>query len=314
MHEFAMTVRRLPHLSWLRAFEASARHLSFTNAAQELNLTQAAISKQVKLLEQYLREPLFERKPRSLALTKVGAAYLPKVRDGFDRLAAGTEEVFGLRRSEVLTVRAPVGFSVNWIAPRLQSFFDAYPDRPVRLVSSVWGDQFDNERFDLDIQYGNGTWPGFQADRLSWEIITPVCAPSLLSGQSAISTPSDLAHHRLLHVLGYEEGWANWLHHAEADGVNAGQGLQFDTSLLAFEFAARGGGVALARSSMLGPEIERGRLVCPFDIRVPISEAFYLISPEAGSDHPDADRFRNWLIEAARNDPDNRKNQTAQRA
>ncbi|MEZ5911685.1 MAG: transcriptional regulator GcvA [Paracoccaceae bacterium] len=309
-----MNTRRLPHLTWLRAFEASARHLSFTNAAQELNLTQAAISKQVKLLEHYLREPLFERKPRSLVLTKVGAAYLPKVRDGFERLAAGTEEVFGLRRSEVLTVRAPVGYSVNWIAPRLQGFFDLYPDTPVRLVSSVWGDQFDNERFDLDIQYGTGRWPGYRADRLTWEAIKPVCAPAMLQGDRAIRTPADLAHHRLLHVLGYEEGWADWLRYARVGGINSGQGLQFDTSLLAFEFASRGGGVALARSSMLGVEIERGRLVSPFAIEAPLTEAFYLIAPETDRDHPDAEKFRSWLIETAANDPENQRNRAAQRA
>lgn len=309
-----MSTRRLPHLTWLRAFEASARHLSFTNAAQELNLTQAAISKQVKLLEHYLREPLFERKPRSLVLTKVGAAYLPKVRDGFERLAAGTEEVFGLRRSEVLTVRAPVGYSVNWIAPRLQGFFDRHPDTEVRLVSSVWGDQFDNERFDLDIQYGTGRWSGYKADRLTWEVIKPVCAPSLLEGEHAIRKPADLAHHRLLHVLGYEEGWADWLRYVKASGINSGQGLQFDTSLLAFEFASRGGGVALARSSMLGIEIERGRLVEPFSIEAPLQEAFHLISPETGRDHPDAQKFREWLIETAENDPENRRIREAYRA
>jgi LysR family glycine cleavage system transcriptional activator len=314
MHELAMSTRRLPNLTWLRAFEASARHLSFTNAAQELNLTQAAISKQVKLLEHYLREPLFERKPRSLVLTKVGAAYLPKVRDGFERLAAGTEEVFGLRRSEVLTVRAPVGYSVNWIAPRLQGFFDRHPDTEVRLVSSVWGDQFDNERFDLDIQYGTGRWPGYKADRLTWEVIKPVCAPSLLEGEHAIRKPADLALHRLLHVLGYEEGWADWLRYAKASAINSGQGLQFDTSLLAFEFASRGGGVALARSSMLGIEIERGRLVEPFGIEVPLQEAFHLISPETGHDHPDAQKFRDWLIETAENDPENRRNREIYRA
>lgn len=307
MHELGMSTRRLPHLTWLRAFEASARHLSFTNAAQELNLTQAAISKQLKLLEHYLREPLFERKPRSLVLTKVGAAYLPKVRDGFERLAAGTEEVFGLRRSEVLTVRAPVGYSVNWIAPRLQRFFDRHPETEVRLVSSVWGDQFDNERFDLDIQYGTGKWSGYHADRLTWEVIKPVCAPSLLEGPSALHAPGDLAHHRLLHVLGYEEGWADWIRYAKAKGVNSGQGLQFDTSLLAFEFASRGGGVALARSSMLGVEIERGRLVEPFGIEAPLHEAFYLISPVSGRDHPDTQKFRDWLIETAENDPENKR-------
>ncbi len=300
-----MSTRRLPHLTWLRAFEASARHLSFTNAAQELNLTQAAISKQVKLLEHYLREPLFERKPRSLVLTKVGAAYLPKVRDGFERLAAGTEEVFGLRRSEVLTVRAPVGYSVNWIAPRLKGFFHHHPDINLRLVSSVWGDQFDNERFDLDIQYGTGHWPGYKADRLTWEVIKPVCAPSLLYGKNAIRKPADLAHHRLLHVLGYEEGWADWLRFAKTNGINSGQGLQFDTSLLAFEFAAHGGGVALARSSMFSIEIERGRLVEPFSIEAPLHEAFHLISPETGRDHPDAQKFREWLLDTANNDPEN---------
>jgi LysR family glycine cleavage system transcriptional activator len=305
MYELAMSTRRLPHLTWLRAFEASARHLSFTNAAQELNLTQAAISKQVKLLEHYLREPLFERKPRSLVLTKVGAAYLPKVRDGFERLAAGTEEVFGLRRSEVLTVRAPVGYSVNWIAPRLQGFFHHHPDIKLRLVSSVWGDQFDNERFDLDIQYGTGHWPGYTADRLTWEVIKPVCAPSLLYGKNAIRKPADLAHHRLLHVLGYEEGWADWLRFAKTNGINSGQGLQFDTSLLAFEFAAHGGGVALARSSMFSIEIERGRLVEPFSIEAPLHEAFHLISPETGRDHPDAQKFREWLLDTANNDPEN---------
>lgn len=311
MNGLAMSTRKLPHLTWLRAFEASARHLSFTNAAMELNLTQAAISKQVKLLEQYLREPLFERKPRSLVLTKVGAAYLPKVRDGFDRLAAGTQEVFGHRRSEVLTVRAPVGYSVNWIAPRLKNFFDKHPDISLRLVSSVWGEQFDSERFDLDIQYGTGRWPGFQSDRLTWEVILPVCSPALLEGAKPLREPSDLADHCLLHVLGYEAGWSDWLKQANALGVDSGQGIQFDTSLLAFEFAARGGGVALARSSMLGLELERGRLVRPFDIEVPLSEAFYIISPEDGREHPDSAAFRNWLLEESANDAENKRNRAA---
>jgi LysR family glycine cleavage system transcriptional activator len=308
MDKLAMNTRNLPHLAWLRAFEAAARHLSFTNAANELNLTQAAISKQVKLLEHHLREPLFERKPRSLVLTKVGAAYLPKVRDGFDRLAAGTEEVFGRRRSEMLTVRAPVGYAVNWIASHLQGFFDRYPDTPVRFISSVWSEEFDKERVDLEIQYGNGNWPGFKADRLTYETLTPVCAPSLLQGTKAIQSPEDLAGHRLLHVIGYEEGWAYWLNFAGINGINAGQGLQFDTSLLAFEFAACGGGVALARSSMLGPVLEQGRLVRPFNVKAPLTEAFYLITPTGGREHPDAALFRDWLIETAGNDPDNRAN------
>ena len=298
--------QKIPHLTWLRAFEASARHLSFTNAAAELNLTQAAISKQVKLLEQFLREPLFERKPRSLVLTKVGAAYLPKIRDGFERLAAGTEEVFGNRRSEVLTVRAPVGYSVAWIAPRLTSFMAKHPEVPIRLVSSVWGEEFDKERFDLDIQYGAGRWAGFRSDRLTWEVLEPLCAPHVRQDGPPLKTPSDLRHHRLLHVLGYEEGWANWLRAAGAKDVNAGQGMQCDTSLLVFEIAATGGGIALGRSSMSRPILDSGKLVRPFDIALPLKEAFFLNAPEDGREHPDAVVFRDWLLEQAAIDPDNK--------
>ena len=288
--------KNLPTLSWLRAFEASARHLSFTNAAGELNLTQAAISKQVKLLEQYLREPLFHRKPRSLVLTKIGAAYLPKVRDSFERLEAGTNEVFGNRHSEVLTIRVIVGFSVNWLAPRLHRFLDQHPGLELRIVSSVWNEQFDHERFDLDIKYGTGNWPGFHSERLTWENLMPLCSPCLLSGPNKLQTPDDLRHHKLLHVLGYEEGWAVWLKAAGVDDINPGQGLQFDNSLLALKIAATGTGVALGRSSMIGDELSSGRLVAPFDLAVAINEGTHLLSPLNGPVHRDAELFRNWIL------------------
>jgi len=294
--------QRFPPLPWLRAFEASARHLSFTHAAAELHLTQAAISKHVKLLEQHLREPLFQRQPHGLVLTKVGAAYLPKLRDAFERLGAATEEVFGNRRSEVLTVRAAAGFSVNWIAPRLPRFFARHADTPLRIVSSVWTEDVDKERFDLDIQYGTGRWPGLRSDRLTWERLEPLCSPALLAGPKPLRRPDDLAAHRLLHVLGYEDGWAVWLKAAGVGHINAGQGIQFDTSLLAFEVAAQGGGIALGRSSMSGKEIAAGRLVRPFGLSVPIDEAFHLISPADGGEHPDAALFRAWLLEEAHAD------------
>lgn len=294
--------RQLPPLNWLRAFEASARHLSFTQAAAELHLTQAAISKQVKLLELYLRESLFIRNPRSLELTKTGEAYLPKVRDSFDRLAAGTHEVFGRRRSEILTLRCAVGLSVNWLGPRLSRFMELHPGLLVRVVSSVWGEEFDKGRFDLDIRYGAGHWPGLDATRLTWETLTPVCAPALMEGHAALRQPSDLKAHPLLHILGYEEGWGIWLNAAGASDADSGQGLHFDTSLIAFEVAATGGGVALGRSSMTEKELQSGRLVAPFDLRVPIDEAFYLLSPSDGSAHPDAHKLRDWLVAEAHAD------------
>ena len=144
----------LPPLVWLRAFEAAARHLSFTDAARELNLTQAAVSKHVKSLELHLRHALFIRRTRSLHLTKLGEAYVPKVRDAFERLAIGTREVFGGRRPQELTIRCAVSFAVNWLAPRLPSFLGKYPGKQIRILSSVWNEVLDADTYDLDIQYG----------------------------------------------------------------------------------------------------------------------------------------------------------------
>jgi LysR family transcriptional regulator, glycine cleavage system transcriptional activator len=287
---------QMPPLPWLRAFEASARHLSFTNAASELNLTQAAISKQVKLLEHYLREPLFERLPRSLRLTKVGAAYLPKVTDAFERLSAGSLEVFGGRRTGFLSVRASVGYAITWLAARLPRFLDAYPKTQVRIVSSVWAEDYDSETFDLDIRYGFGKWPGFDADRVTWEKLIPMCLPEIAA---RMSSPEDLAKERLLHVLGYQEGWATWLAAAGTRQVDPGSGIWFDTTPMALEVAAQGGGVALGRSSMLERELASGRLVRPFDLELPIEEGYFLTAPKSGARHPDAVVFRDWLLAEA---------------
>lgn len=283
----------LPPLNWLRAFEASARHLSFTDAAAELNLTQAAISKQVKSLELHLRQQLFIRRPRSLELTKTAEAYLPKVRDAFDRLAIGTNEVFGQRRNEVLTVRCAVSFAVNWLSPRLPDFLANHPGTQIRILSSVWSDAFDKDLFDLDIQYGTGAWPGFDSHRLTSEHLMPLCAPERVG---TLQSPQDLCHHTIIHVLGYQEGWGLWLKAAGVTSVGPGQGLLMDTSLAAFEVAASGGGVALGRSSLAEKDLSCGRLAAPFDLAVPIDEAFYLLRSSGGSSHPDEASFTTWLL------------------
>ena len=283
-----------PPLPWLRAFEAAARHLSFTHAASELNLTQAAVSKQVKQLELHLREQLFIRHPRSLELTKSGESYLPKIRDAFIRLSRGTQEVFGRRRSEILTIRAAVGFSVNWLAPRLPDFIRQYPDVQLRFISSVWNEIANERNYDFDIRYGTGTWSGMTSQRLTWEKITPVCSAELAASGS-LKSPADLANHCLINVLGYQEGWSNWLQAAEIDDARPGDGHQVDTSLLAFQLAAQGDGIALARSSMAEPELAAMRLVKPFDLEVEIEEAFYLVSAIEGRAHPDSGIFAQWI-------------------
>lgn len=291
--------RDLPPLTWLRAFEAAARTLSFTSAAAELHVTQAAISKHVKSLELHLGQPLFLRRPRSLELTKMGEAYLPKVQDALERLSSGTREVFGRRRGQVLTIRTAVSFSVTWLAPRLADYLDARPGRVVRIISSVWSDSFDRDAVDLDVQYGTGDWEGVTSHRLTWDRITPLCAPELAA---ELAVPDDLARHRLLHVMGYQEGWGRWLTAAGARRVDPGQGLHLDTSLAAFALAARGVGVALGRSSLAQGERAAGRLVAPFPLDVPIDEAFHLLVPKSRDLHPEAEDFAQWLVARARQD------------
>ncbi len=290
------TRRRIPPLPWLRAFEASARHLSFTQAADELGLSQTAVSKQVKHLEQLLRESLFERRPRSLVLTKAGATYLPKIRDAFDRLAAGTEEVFGHRRSELLTVRVSVGFSAYWLGPKLRSFRETHPDVDFRIISIVWNDETDTQDADLEIRYGSGDWPQFSAERLTSEVLAPLCHPDLVSGNLPLTSADDIRHHTLLHINGYEDGWASWFKAAGIETAEAGQGIQFDTSILAFEMAATGCGIALGRSSLAAQVLREGRLIEPFDISVSIEEGFFILTPIKKAIHPDAELFRAWIL------------------
>ncbi len=289
----------LPPLPWLRAFEVSARHLSFTAAARELALSQAAVSKQIKLLELKLGEPLFHRFPRSLGLTKAGEAFLPKVQDAFERLAAGAGEVFGPRPSDVLTIRCAVGFAVNWLAPRLPGFMAKHPDISLRLISSVWNEDTASEAFDLDIRYGDGRWAGVKSELLTRETLQPVCAPKLLE-DGGLKLPADLLNHTLIHVLGYKDGWALWLKKAGMKLGAAVPGLQCDTSLMAFELATHGAGVALGRTSMVGQELKSGRLIAPFALAVPVEEGFYLVWRENAMEGAQLATFRNWLLETAR--------------
>ncbi len=288
----------LPPLPWLRAFEVSARHLSFTSAAGELGLSQAAVSKQIKLLELKLGEPLFHRFPRSLGLTKAGEAFLPKVQDAFERLAAGTSEVFGPRRSDVLTIRCAIGFAVNWLAPRLPDFIARNPGTSLRLISSVWNEDTSSNAFDLDIRYGDGNWPGVKSERLTRESLQPLCSPALLK-TGRLRTPSDLVNHTLIHVLGYKEGWALWLKKAGVKPSPTIPALQFDTSLMAFEVAAQGSGVALGRSSMMERELRTGRLVAPFALVIPVEEGFHLVARENLHNAPKAAVFREWVLAVA---------------
>ena len=290
--------KRLPPLNWLRSFEAAARHLNFTHAAAELNLTQAAISQQVKGLESQLGSMLFKRLPRGLELTDAGAAYLPAVHEAVDRLRVATEEIFGQGRADLFTVKINMVFFMNWLAPKMHRFRALHPKINLRITSNIWVDE--RERLgdsDLEIRYGNGKWETMQADRLTWDELFPVCSPDYLKANASLVTPEDLADHTLLHVIGYEEGWGYWLSKTNYDHLKISQGFQFDTLVIALEMAALGEGLALGRTSLVEGMLKSGRLIAPFQQKVATEEAFYLVYSSSQLNHPHAEAFRNWLLQ-----------------
>ncbi|WP_417543161.1 LysR substrate-binding domain-containing protein [Marinobacter sp.] len=299
--------KRLPPLNWLRTFEAAARHLNLTQAAVELNLTQAAISQHVKGLESQLGTDLFRRLPRGLELTDAGKAYLPVVHECIRRLTTATDEIFGQGKTRLLTVRTNLVFFTTWIAPRFARFRERHPDVGVRFTSNIWLDNSTHDS-DMEVRYGKGDWPGFDADRLSWDELFPVCSPQLASNLGDIDSGGleafeQLSKQTLLHVIGYEEGWGHWLDQVGLSDIRFSQEIQFDTLISALTVAKHGDGIALGRTSLVEDMIGKGILTAPFAQRVPTAEAFYLVRPSNKYIHPHAEIFRGWLMEEAERRP-----------
>ncbi|MFQ5785877.1 MAG: transcriptional regulator GcvA [Alphaproteobacteria bacterium] len=287
--------RRLPPLNALRAFEAAARHLSFTRAAQELNVTQAAISHQVKALEDRLGVLLFRRINRALLLTDAGQAYLPPVRDAFDRLAEATARLHAQDSRGALTVSVLPSIATKWLVPRLGRFREAQPDIDVRIAPSLHLTDFAREDVDVALRYGRGVWPGLRADRLMTEDIFPICSPKLLDGPHPLRAPADLRHYTLLHDEGHGD-WRVWLLAAGIDDIDPTRGTVFTDSGMLVQAAVEGQGVALGRSALAADDLAAGRLVRPFDVSLPAEFAYYLVCPEASAGRPKIAAFRDWLM------------------
>ena len=292
-----MKQKTLPPLNWLRAFEVSARCLNFTHAAEELFLTQGAVSQQIRQLESPLGVALFKRLPRGLGLSEEGQAYLPVVQDAITRLAVGTNEIFGQHKRRPIKVRGSLAFFVHWLAPKLQAFSQAHPHVDIRYISNIWVKELDGED-DMEIRWGHGQWPGLVSQRLTWDTLFPVCSAGLMA-KSPLTVPADVSNHPLLHVLGYEEGWGYWLNMVGAHSVDFSTGMQFDTLISTLRMAELGQGIALARSSMVDEMLRDGRLVEPFTQRIDASESFYLVRDSGAEQHPDAAIFSTWLVEQA---------------
>ena len=288
--------RWLPSLNGLRAFEAAARHQSFTRAAEELNVTQTAVSHQIRTLEERLGLKLFDRHGRALRLTEAAENYLPSVRSAFDQLHDATERLIRRDGDATLTVSTLTSFAAKWLVPRLGGFQDLHPEISIHITTSRVSVDFDRDDVDVAIRYGRGDWPGLRVDRLIGEDIFPVCSPKLLDGPHPLGRPDDLASHTLLHVVGFREDWQVWLTAANVDGVDPSSGLRFDLIVNALQAAIDGLGVALGRTALVEGDLAAGHLVAPFDISLPIEAAYYVVAPEQTADRPKIKAFREWLI------------------
>jgi LysR family transcriptional regulator, glycine cleavage system transcriptional activator len=296
---------RLPSLNGLRAFEAAARHLSFTNAATELNVTQTAISHQIRRLEQELGIRLFIRQNRSLVLTPAAKDYLPGVRAAFNDLRLATDRLLRKDNDHVLTISTLASMAAKWLLPRLSAFQEAHPGIDVRITTSSALVDFKGGDVDAAIRYGRGRWPGLRADWLTADELFPVCSPALLGGNRPLKCPEDLAHYTLLHSSGsYNDDWRLWLTAAGLPiNISEQPGLTFDLILMTVQAAIDGIGVAMGRTSYVEADIAKGRLVVPFKITLPTDAGFYLVSPEARADPPKLAAFRQWLGASAQNKP-----------
>jgi len=285
--------RDLPPLNSLRAFEAAARRLSFTRAAEELGVTQAAISHHVRLIEEHLGFRLFRRLNNALVLTEKGETYLPSVRQAFEVLSEATDAVQGHGDSQTLTLSVLPNFALRWLVPRLAEFQQGNPAIDIRLLTSYRGTDFLREDIDAAIRLG-ADWPGLNADPLFGSEMFPVCSPAVITRQP-LDAPSDLAHHVLLHVYGALDDWPLWLAAARAPEVVTDRGPSFDSYALALEAAVYGCGVAMARSAFVQDDLANGRLVAPLSLRLKRSEAWYFLWPRTRTSRK-LSLFRSWLL------------------
>jgi LysR family glycine cleavage system transcriptional activator len=296
---------RLPSLNGLRAFEAAARHLSFTQAASELNVTQTAISHQIKRLELELGVRLFVRQNRSLTLTPEASQYLPGVRAAFNDLKLATDRLLRKDQDHVLTVSTLASLAAKWLLPRLSAFQEAHPGIDVRITTSTGLVDFQRDNVDAAIRYGRGQWPGVRADWLMADEVFPVCSPALANGTKPLKCPEDLREHVLLHTSNANsDDWRLWLTAAGLPADLSKQpGVTFDLIFMTIQAAIDGIGVAMGRTSYVQDDIAKGRLVVPFKIALPADAGFYLVSPQARADSPKLSAFREWLVASVQTKP-----------
>ena len=302
-----MGMRSIAHLNALRAIEASARHQSFSLAAQELNVTPAAVGQLVRTLEDWLGSPLFVRSTSGrarLVTTEVAEQALPDIRAGLERLAVGLERLRSGSAGGVLTVTVSPAFAAKWLLPRIERFQAAWPETDLRLDTSLKPVDFVAQRIDVGVRYGRGQWPGLAAEKLMDEEVYPVCAPALLA-TATLQAPGDLRGQVLIHDQSVDTStgfasWQAWLRHAGVQGVPTDRGLRINNSAAVLQAAIDGQGVALARSVMAHDDLAAGRLVRLFpQVRLESALAYYVVYRPECIAQPKVAAFRDWLLREA---------------
>lgn len=291
--------RRLPPLNALRAFEAAARHLNFSRAADELSVTPGAVSQQIQNLEDYVGAALFKRTPKGLLLTDAAQTALPALREAFDRLAEAASLLTAAVDGRRLTLTAPPSFAAKWLVPRLGAFEQAHPQVDVWLSAGIELVDLTAGEVDVAIRYGAGRYPGLEVHRLITETVIPVVSPELIK-ENPLEGPQDLAHHVLLHDGSPDlddscPDWSMWLAARGLKGVDGQRGPRFNQSSLVIEAAMNGRGVALAKRTLAQADLEAGRLVAPLQIATAVDFAYYLVHPKAKGRLPQVKAFISWI-------------------
>lgn len=295
-------IKHAPPLKPLRAFEAAARHLSFTRAADELNLTQAAVSHQLKQLETALGAPLFRRLHRGLRLTDAGRLFAEAVSSALNTIDATAAR---LRRADALgplNISVMPSFASTWLVPRLSRFNRVHPGIDVLVAADGEFADFEHDDIDLAIRWGAGNYPGLASYRFMTEELFPICSPALVKeGPHPLRRPEDLRYHTLLHD-DIRTDWRMWLTAAGVEGVDVERGPRFNYSNMVQQAAIEGQGVALGRSSLAHDALEQGLLVRPFDFTLPGEYAYYIVCPTYATGWPKVIAFREWLFSEVQKD------------
>ncbi|MEM7224190.1 MAG: LysR family transcriptional regulator [Pseudomonadota bacterium] len=287
---------QLPPLPWLRSFEAAARHLSFTAAAEELHVTQSAVSQQVRNLEAFLGQRLFVRSPRSMGLTEAGYAYLPGVQGAFKLIAETTTAFVAPKPQQALDIRSNTAFTILWLMPRIGGFLDRHPEIEIDLATVLWASDFRGSPASVEVRYGQGQMDGVaSSERLVKDRLIPLCAPAMAN---RLKRPDDLAKVPLIHLAAAFDSWSYWGRALGITSVRDRSGHVLNSNTAILELARQGYGVALGYELLARDMMAKGELVAPFDLAVPAQDNLYLVISKTARDSAAAQAFRLWLFQA----------------